>query len=101
MNAKGRGIESRRARGQARPFLVLLLVGLALLGTPPLVAPSPFSASAAECNGDECQGPAPAPEEVVPGTAVVEGPSNPPVHFPKPPSKKRHPNKHHHHRSGR
>jgi hypothetical protein len=40
------------------------------------------AASAAECNGDECQGPAPAPEEVIPATAVVEGPPNPPVRFP-------------------
>ena len=46
---------------------------------------------AAECEGDECQGPAPAPVEIVPGTAVVEGPQNPPVHFPKP----RHPGKSH------
>jgi hypothetical protein len=46
-----------------------------------LMLPSP--AFAAECEGDECQGPPPAPAEVVPGTAVVEGPQNPPVHFPK------------------
>jgi len=43
---------------------------------------APHSATAAECAGDECQGPPPAPEEVIPGTAVVAGPSNPPVRFP-------------------
>jgi hypothetical protein len=51
-------------------------------------------ALAAECAGDECQGPPPAPAEVVPGTAIVEGPQNPSVHFPKPhhPKKPRHKN---------
>lgn len=44
---------------------------------------APGSAGAAECAGDECQGPPPAPEEVIPGTAVVQGPPNPPVRFPK------------------
>lgn len=44
----------------------------------------PGSALAAECAGDDCQGPPPAPAEIVPGTAVVEGPPNPPAHFPKP-----------------
>jgi hypothetical protein len=51
----------------------------------------PGPALAAECAGDECQGPPPAPAEIVPGTAIVEGPQNPPVHFPKP----HHPKKHH------
>lgn len=51
-------------------------------------------ATAAECAGDECQGPPPAPAEVVPGTAIVEGPQNPPVHFPKPHQPKK-PKKHH------
>jgi hypothetical protein len=51
----------------------------------------PGAGTAAECAGDECQGPPPAPAEVVPGTAVVEGPENPPVHFPKPrPPRKNH-----------
>jgi hypothetical protein len=55
-------------------------------------------ALAAECAGDECQGPPPAPEEVTPGTAVVEGPENPPARFPAQGGKKRQ--KHHgrHHR---
>jgi hypothetical protein len=35
------------------------------------------------CEGDECQGPAPAPDDPTPGTAIVEGPPNPPVRFPK------------------
>ena len=43
----------------------------------------PGLAPAAECAGDECQGPPPAPAEVTPGTAIVEGPENPPVRFPK------------------
>ena len=61
------------------------------------------SAGAAACEGDECQGPPPAPEEIVPGTAVVEGPPNPPVRFPhetghrknKKPVKKNKHRKHH------
>jgi hypothetical protein len=44
-------------------------------------------AGAAECQGDECQPPSPAPEEIVPGTAVAEGPPNPPARFPKSPQK--------------
>lgn len=55
-------------------------------------------ASAASCEGDECQGPAPAPEDPAPGTAVVEGPSNPPVRFPAP---SHHKKKHRHHRGKR
>jgi hypothetical protein len=49
----------------------------------------------AECDGDECQGPPPAPAEIVPGTAVVEGPQNPPVRFPKAHGRKHHPKKQH------
>jgi hypothetical protein len=70
----------------------MLLSSLALaLSTPAL---------AAECVGDDCQGPAPAPAEIVPGTAIVEGPQNPPVHFPKPhhpkkPGHKKHPGQRH------
>lgn|GEM_PF-4844960 len=56
----------------------------------------PGPALAAECEGDECQGPPPAPAEIVPGTAVVEGPQNPPVHFPK----ARHPKTRHHAKHG-
>ena len=64
-------------------------------------------APAAQCEGDECQGPPPAPEEIVPGTAVVEGPPNPPVRYPKEhggnKGKKKHKKRHHrkHHRSNR
>ena len=43
----------------------------------------PSVAGAAECAGDECQVPPPAPEDPIPGTAVVEGPPNQPVHYPK------------------
>jgi hypothetical protein len=35
------------------------------------------------CNGDACQGPAPAPEDPVPGTATLVAPSNPPLTYPK------------------
>lgn len=56
---------------------------LALLPALAAIALSSAPAPAAECAGDECQGPAPAPAEVLPGTAVVEGPENPPVHFPE------------------
>jgi len=74
-------------------------LGLALgLSVIAFVLPGP--ALAAECAGDECQGPPPAPEEAVPGTAVVEGPQNPPVHFPnshhpKKPGHKKHPGHRH------
>jgi hypothetical protein len=64
--------------------LAIAFTSVSPLQGPPLVA-------AAECEGDECQGPAPPPEEIIPGTAIVEGPQNPPVHFPKP----RHPKKPH------
>jgi len=52
------------------------------------------------CEGDECQGPAPAPDDPTPSTAVVEGPANPPVSFPKDPPKKKH-HKHRHHKKHR
>lgn len=35
------------------------------------------------CNGDECQGPAPGPEDPLPGTATLRGPGNPPLVFAK------------------
>lgn len=54
------------------------------------------AAGAGECEGDECQGPPPAPEEIVPGTATVVGPGNPPVHYPK----ERHHRRHKKHRHG-
>lgn len=41
------------------------------------------------CNGDECQGPAPAPEDPVPVTATLRGPVNPPVRFAAPKKKGR------------
>ncbi len=37
----------------------------------------------ADCDGDECQVPPAPPAEVIPATSVVNGPPNPPVHFPK------------------
>ena len=61
-----------------------LLVGLAILLAP--AAPTslwPPQAIAAECEGDECQGAPLAPDDPAPGTAVVEGPPNPPPHWPK------------------
>jgi hypothetical protein len=66
-----------------------------------LALPAPAGARAAECAGDECQGPPPAPEEVIPGTAVVEGPSNPTPRFPKSGSGKKHKPKHHHHQQAK
>jgi hypothetical protein len=49
------------------------------------------------CDGDECQGPAPGPEDPTPGTATLVGPPNPSPRFPKPkkPGKGKH-KKHHH-----
>jgi hypothetical protein len=74
---------------------VLILIAAFAVG--PLGSASvPPPALAAECNGDECQGPPPAPEEVTPGTAVVEGPQNPPVRFPKHHKPKKHHGKKHH-----
>ncbi len=56
---------------------------------------APTVAVAAECAGDECQVVPPPPEEVIPGTAVVAGPENPPVRFPGH-HKSKHHRKHHH-----
>jgi len=70
-------------------------VGLLGKGTAAALAAAILFAAAgrgAECAGDECQVPPAPPAEVIPATAAVEGPANPPVHFPKP-HKKRH--KHH------
>ena len=79
--------EGRSARAFIAPLVVAALLAI---GTHP--------ARAAECAGDECQGPPPAPAEIVPGTAIVEGPENPPVHFPKTHRPKKpkpgHPKKH-------
>lgn len=55
---------------------------------------------AAECEGDDCQVPPPPPAEVVPGTAVVEGPANPAVRFPKAHKHRKH-HRHPHANRGR
>jgi hypothetical protein len=84
---------------------LVVIVGVAICcWLPASGTVEPLAASAAECTGDECQGPPPAPQEVTPGTAVVEGPPNPPVHYPK--VRKKHPKNHHgkhgrHHRGHR
>lgn len=69
-------------RALLRARALLLLLAAALLAAAPLAGIEAAPARAAECNGDECQGPPPAPEDPAPGTTVVEGPPNPPVHFP-------------------
>jgi hypothetical protein len=69
------------------------LCAAALLSLVALVLSGP-AALAAECEGDECQGPAPAPVEIIPGTAVVEGPANPPVRFPETHHHKKHRHNH-------
>ena len=73
MTPAGATVRVPLARGRRLLGLSLVLAVLAPVA----------SAHAAECAGDECQGPPPAPEEVIPGTAVVDGPPNPPVHYPK------------------
>ncbi|HKH64077.1 MAG TPA: hypothetical protein VKA35_01290 [Solirubrobacterales bacterium] len=60
-------------------LLVLALLSASIGGETAYAAEAPVGIA---CEGDECQGPAPAPEDPVPGTAVVEGPPNPPVRFP-------------------
>lgn len=57
-------------------------------------------ARGADCEGDDCQIPPPPPEEIVPSTAVVEGPSNPPVRFAKAHKPRKHHRHHHAHRGG-
>jgi hypothetical protein len=66
-------------RRRAARLLPAALVAAALFGAP-VAAPSPVYA--AECVGDECEAPPPAPEDPTPGTAVVEGPGNPPPSWP-------------------
>lgn len=61
--------------------LALLFAGLLAPGAPSALAADPVVV--APCEGDECQGPAPAPDDPTPATATVEGPPNPPVRFPK------------------
>ncbi|HEX6455874.1 MAG TPA: hypothetical protein VF009_05080 [Solirubrobacterales bacterium] len=46
------------------------------------------------CEGDDCQGPAPGPEDATPGTATLEAATNPPAHF-------RHHRRHRHHKHRR
>jgi hypothetical protein len=77
--------KATRALGLGAVLLALALPSAAALG--------------AECAGDECQGPPPAPEEVIPGTAVVEGPPNPTPRFPSHHGKKHHHHPKHHHKS--
>jgi hypothetical protein len=96
-SAPKRAYESVRERGarlrtQAWTALCVAFLALSLAATLP-------SAQAAECEGDDCQGPAPAPEDPVPGTAIVQGPSNPPVHYPV--VHKKNPHKPHHKKSHR
>ncbi len=74
--------------------LALWPLALGVAGIPPSPT-GPASARAAECTGDECESPPPAPEDPTPGTAVVEGPTNPPAQFPKPHSKTPHDKKKH------
>jgi hypothetical protein len=69
---------------------------VALAGALAVALALPGQGLAADCFGDGCQGPPPAPEEVIPATSVVTGPQNPPVRFPKP-----HQAKKHHHKRGK
>lgn len=73
------GITGARRRRR----LAACLLAAALLVPGAFIAATPPAVHAAECNGDECQGPPVAPEDPVPGTALFEGPPNPPVHYPK------------------
>jgi hypothetical protein len=103
------GLQGAPVPALARALLGLLVSLLALAALSSAVvalapggpAVGPALAAAAECNGDECEAPPPAPEDPTPGTAVVEGPANPPVRFPKPHSGKHHGKKHHHRRGAR
>jgi hypothetical protein len=83
-----------RGESLARRRPVLALLVAAALCTPTFFAPP--VAPAAECAGDECQPPALPPDDPIPGTSVVNGPPNPPVHYPKVHKKHRH-----HHRGDR
>jgi hypothetical protein len=71
--------------GRARRWALTALVAALVL--------MPGAAVGAECEGDECQAPPAAPDDQAPATAVVQGPPNPPVRFPKP--RKPHKRKHH------
>jgi hypothetical protein len=65
---------------------------LALVASAGMLLVTP--ALAADCVGDDCQVPPAPPDDAVPATMVVEGPSNPPVRFPKTHRQKK--NKKHH-----
>jgi hypothetical protein len=86
-----------RRRHSRRLALAALTMGVALAPAPSIPGAPPV-ARAAECAGDECEAPPPAPEDPTPGTAVVEGPSNPPVRFPTRHVKKHSTKKHRHKR---
>lgn len=68
-------MESRRRVTRARTAAALLGVLVAL-------AVPTGAAAATECEGDSCQVPPAEPVDQTPGTAVVEGAQNPPVHLP-------------------
>lgn len=80
----------KKFAGRLAAALIALTIG-AISAPAPAAADTPPSS----CEGDECQVPPPAPDDPTPGTAVVEGPSNPPVRFPK--HKKPHKHRHHKH----
>ena len=84
--AKVRFVERKRDNVKKKVAMGLTICAAAFFA----VTGSSFGA---ECVGDECQVPPPAPQEIVPPTASVQGAPNPPVHFPKP--RKRHHHKHH------
>jgi hypothetical protein len=74
---------------------------VAIVAIAALAAPAATLGAEAPCEGDECQGPPPAPEEVIPATAVVSGPENPPVRFPQAHKPKPKPKHKGHHRGKR
>lgn len=78
-------IESARRWGISKLALLCccLLIGLGFLAAAS-AGPSTAPVVAAECEGDECQAPPPPPDDPMPATAVVQGPPNPLVRFPKP-----------------
>ncbi len=91
-----RGASPHPLRAGFSCLALLLLCGALSLPAAPVVGPS--ISGAAECAGDECQVPPPAPEDPIPGTAVVEGPPNQPVHYPKVHKKNPHQKNSHKHR---
>lgn len=81
------------ARRRAALGALIAAAALALAAGPPVGVPR---AAGAECSGDECQAVPPAPDDPTPGSAIAEGPPNPPVHFPKQGKHKKKHRKHHH-----